>query len=41
MGYAAVVFFAMPLAQLIGKVEAPSRLWTHTFIVAPNVAAAL
>jgi hypothetical protein len=38
MGYAGVIFFAMPLAQLIGKIEAPSRLWTHTFLVGTAIA---
>jgi hypothetical protein len=38
MGYAGVVFFAMPLAQLIGKIESPSRLWTHTFLVGTAIA---
>jgi hypothetical protein len=38
MGYAGVIFFAMPLSQLIAKIEAPSRLWTYTFLVGTSIA---
>jgi len=38
MGYAALIFFAIPIAQLIGKIESPSRLWTHTFLVGTAIA---
>ena len=38
VGYCGVVFFAMPLAQLIKKIEAPSTLWTYTFLMGTAIA---
>ncbi len=37
-GYIGMVFFSMTLAQLIGKIESPSRLWSHLFICGTAIA---